>query len=199
MNWEVRLQPNGSKSKAKGPNPKDILGAKKVDFTALPAIAMAHGAMAMMDGARKYGPYNWRSKKVVARIYIAAAMRHLLAYLEGEEYADDSDVHHLGHAIACCAIILDARNTGNLIDDRPIVGKSTTDYVEAIKTLSEVIKSKSSPSPKENLIDKLFVDTFNSFRGDTITVKMPPAKTGTKVKYSRKRLKRLAGPVSRVY
>jgi hypothetical protein len=31
-------------------------------------------------------------------------------------------VHHLGHAMACCAILLDARETGNLADNRPTPG-----------------------------------------------------------------------------
>ncbi len=132
----------GSMSKAKGTNPKDILGAKKVSFTKVPPIAIAHMAMAMMDGAGKYGPYNWRSKKVIASIYVDAAIRHLLGWFEGEEYADDSKVHHLGHAAACSGILLDALNTGNLVDDRPVVGDSTDRYVKAMLNLSEVIKAK---------------------------------------------------------
>lgn len=107
-------------SKADTTNPKDLVGDTKVSITKLPAVAIVHGAHAMMDGARKYGPYNWRAKKVVSHIYIDAAMRHLMAWFEGEELASDSKVHHLGHAIACCAILLDALETGNLVDDRPV-------------------------------------------------------------------------------
>ena len=110
---------SGAQSKATTSNPKDLFGLQKVSFTKVSAIAMAHFAMAMMDGARKYGPYNWRDKPVIASIYIDAAMRHLLAWFEGEETADDSRVHHLGHAGACCAILLDAQEHGVLIDDRP--------------------------------------------------------------------------------
>ena len=43
---------------------------------------------------------------------------HLNAWAEGEEAAPDSGVHHLGHARACLGILLDAQETGNLIDDR---------------------------------------------------------------------------------
>lgn len=129
-------------SKAKGPNPKDILGMKKVSFTKIPSIGIAHMGMAMMDGARKYGPYNWRSKKVIASIYVDAAIRHWMAWFEGEEVSDDAKVHHLGHAMACGAILLDAQTTGNLIDDRPVVGDSTAAYVAAMLKLSDVIKAK---------------------------------------------------------
>ena len=106
-------------SRALGSNPKDMLGAKKPDATKVPAIAIAHESLAMMDGAGKYDAYNWRANKVVASIYIAACKRHLDLWFEGEEEASDSGCHHLGHARACLGILLDAQETGNLLDDRP--------------------------------------------------------------------------------
>jgi hypothetical protein len=108
------------RSKAKGVNPKDLVGLTKVSISKFPAIGTIMGAHAMMDGAGKYGAYNWRHKDVVAHIYSDAAQRHILEWFEGEELANDSKVHHLGHAIACCAILLDAQANGNLIDDRPV-------------------------------------------------------------------------------
>lgn len=110
------------RSKATTSNPKDLFGEKKVSFTKTPGVAIAHCSHALMDGAEKYGPYNWRDKAVVAHIYVDAAMRHFEAWFEGQEVAEDSGVHHLGHAMACCAILLDAQETGNLVDDRPICG-----------------------------------------------------------------------------
>lgn len=100
------------------------MGTQKVSLSKLPAVAIAHGALAMMNGAIKYGAYNWRAKPVVASIYVDAALRHITAWFEGEEDATDSGVHHLGHALACCAIILDAQAVGNLIDDRPVTTQS---------------------------------------------------------------------------
>ena len=91
-----------------GVNPKDKIGAAKVDLTLIPAKASAHMAFALMDGATKYGPYNWRVEPVQLRTYISAAKRHLDDFLESEEVAADSLGHHLGHAMACCAIIIDA-------------------------------------------------------------------------------------------
>ena len=89
-----------------------------------PAIAIAWEALAMMDGAGKYDAYNWRANKVIASIYIAAAKRHLDLWFEGEEFAEDSGCHHLGHARACLGILLDASETGNLLDDRPMTTSS---------------------------------------------------------------------------
>lgn len=130
----------GAASKATTTNPKDLVGSRKVSVTKLPPVAVIHGSRAMMDGARKYGPYNWREKDVVAHIYLDAALRHLYAWFEGEELAQDSGVHHLGHAIACCAILLDAQTNGNLIDDRPITERSrgvATRLLEALQLPKE--------------------------------------------------------------
>lgn len=112
------------RSKALGSNPKDLLGCKKPDTTKIPAVALIHESLAMMDGAGKYGVYNWRANKVVASIYVAACKRHLDLWFEGEEEAEDSGCHHLGHARACLGILLDAQETGNLIDDRPVTEAS---------------------------------------------------------------------------
>jgi hypothetical protein len=120
-----------------GTNPKDLIGNKKVSITKLPMVGVIHGAHAMMDGARKYGPYNWRGNAVVASIYVDAAMRHLMAYFEGEQEAPDSGVHHLGHVIACAAILLDAETTHNLVDDRPI-----SQYIGAASLLLEELNAK---------------------------------------------------------
>lgn len=125
---------------ALGSNPKDLLGIKKVSITKLPMVGVAHGAHAMMYGAAKYGPYNWRDNAVIASIYIDASMRHLAAWFdEKEEVASDSGVHHLGHVLANMAILLDAMETGNLVDDRPKDGK----FASVIARLNDVIAKRS--------------------------------------------------------
>lgn len=123
-------------------NPKDALGMKKVSFTKFPPAALAHGAHAMMNGASKYGPYNWRGNAVVASIYLDACMRHLNAWFDGEETAEDSGVHHLGHAMACMGIILDAQETGNLIDDRPVGNQGA--YNRLVSRLNEQIAMRNA-------------------------------------------------------
>jgi hypothetical protein len=105
-------------------NPKDALGAKKPNVALVPPAAKLHMAHAFMNGAAKYGPYNWREKKVELMTYIAAAQRHLDSFLDGEEVASDSGVHHLGHALASIGIMLDAIATGNDIDNRPATGNA---------------------------------------------------------------------------
>lgn len=130
-------------SKATGPNPKDLVGAQKVSITKVPAVAILHCAHAMMDGAYKYGPYNWRDKSIEAHIFVDAAMRHLLDWFEGAEHANDSLAHHLGHAMACSAILLDAMHNDRLIDDRPFIERGRlTQVFEELKERIAKMPSK---------------------------------------------------------
>lgn len=103
-------------------NPKDKLGVLKPRLSLVPPVSTLYEALAMEDGAVKYGPYNWRLKKVKLSIYIDACKRHLDSFWDGEDNAQDSGKPHLAHAKACLGIIIDALETGNLIDDRPAKG-----------------------------------------------------------------------------
>lgn len=105
-------------------NPKDIVGASKPDISLVPGSAIVYAALGMGNGAEKYGPYNWRDYKVQARAYTAAIMRHILAWQDGEERAEDSGLPHLAHAISGLAILIDAIETGNVVDNRPKAGET---------------------------------------------------------------------------
>lgn len=119
-------------------NPKDIIGRKKAPLHLVPGVAIAYMAQALRNGATKYGQANWREKPVLAQEYIAAALRHLYSWLDGEEVASDSDVHHLAHALATIGIVLDAMETGTLRDDRPAKGAASQTF--------EKLKDESSSS-----------------------------------------------------
>lgn len=101
-------------------NPKDAIGSSKMPLHLWPETATILGALGLLDGALKYGRSNWRVAGVRASIYYDAARRHLNAWFEGEEVDPDSGVPHIGHALACLAIISDAQAAGKLVDDRPI-------------------------------------------------------------------------------
>ena len=72
----------------------------------------------MALGAMKYGKMNWRKNKVKETVYIEAAMRHMYAAMDGEDCDSESGQSHYAHVMACMAILLDAKATGNLVDDR---------------------------------------------------------------------------------
>lgn len=123
-------------------NPKSAFGATKPDLSLIPPSASIYMALGFGNGAEKYGPYNYRENGVAARVYVAAAIRHLLSWQDGEELdgidpetgqmrLDEagnplgSGLPHLGHALASIAIIVDAIETGNLVDNRPISGNAS--------------------------------------------------------------------------
>lgn len=106
-------------------NPKDAFGRQKPGISNIPPSALIHEAMAMKNGADKYGPFNWRKTTVSARVYVDAMFRHLMRYWDGEEVDPETGVHHLGHLRASAGILIDAREQKTLIDDRPAPGRAS--------------------------------------------------------------------------
>jgi len=100
-------------------NPKDAIGVTKVPLHLTPGSAKAYLAMGFLEGALKYGKYNWRIAGVRASIYLDAMERHMEKYKNGEDVDLVTKVPHLASVMACCAIILDANLVGKLNDDRP--------------------------------------------------------------------------------
>lgn len=101
-------------------NPKTLVGLTKAPLHLVPTRIFYWLADAFGNGAKKYGPFNWREKKKIsASVYYAAALRHLTAWYEREQNAQDSGVHHLAHASACLAMIADVEGTALFNDDRP--------------------------------------------------------------------------------
>ena len=106
------------------PNPKDRASAHKPQLHLIPPAAEILEAVVMGLGARKYGPYNWRTAPIRATVYIAAAKRHLAQWLDGQDDDPESGVSHLAHARACLGILLDAQSLHCLNDDRPPTGSA---------------------------------------------------------------------------
>ena len=105
-----------------GVNPKDLVGDTKAPLHLVPPAALVAAAQAIQNGARKYGPYNWRDYPVQAHAYYAAALRHLTAWWDGEDLDPESGQSHLGHVIAGLAILVDSFSNATVIDDRPKPG-----------------------------------------------------------------------------
>ena len=67
-------------------------------------------------GAKKYAAHNWRKGIVKGRL-IAAALRHLFAYLGGQDKDDETGLSHVAHAMCCCMFLLGLEHRTDL-DDR---------------------------------------------------------------------------------
>ena len=127
-------------------NPKSAFGVAKPGIHAIPPVALLHCGRGMEDGEAKYGLTNWRENSVAASVYYDAAFRHMAAWWDGEQVAPDSGVHHLGHVMACCAILLDAEAQGNLIDNRPGVPGAFAEMVKAMTRPMDDPAEASTPS-----------------------------------------------------
>jgi hypothetical protein len=104
-------------------NPKDRVARRKVPLRLIPSTSLVPLALVLGLGARKYGPYNWRETAVKLSVYLESIERHTRAVLDGEDADPESKQHHIAHAMACCAIILDAIALDKIVDDRPPKGK----------------------------------------------------------------------------
>jgi hypothetical protein len=100
-------------------NPKDIVGSGKLPLELVPDTAVALESLAYLEGALKYGRFNWRIAGVRASIYRAALQRHLAAWWNGENADPFTGVDHLASVRACAGILIDSRELGKLTDDRP--------------------------------------------------------------------------------
>lgn len=126
---------------SKDTNPKDGIGATKLPLSLVPATAIALASLAHLDGALKYGKWNWRIAGVRASIYVDAARRHLDKWFNGEDLDPDSGLPHFAHALACINILVDADAAGKLTDDRPPSVDISKAY-EALTPLVDALKTK---------------------------------------------------------
>lgn len=120
-------------------NPKDALGIKKAPLHAVPCQPLYEVGLAMMEGGRKYGTHNYRSVGVRASVYYDAAMRHLMAWWEGEDNDPDSGISHLAKAMACLFVYRDSELLGNAEDDRPIRHPDKLDLSKFNKLAADII------------------------------------------------------------
>jgi hypothetical protein len=68
-------------------------------------------------GAEQYGENNWRQGFEYSRL-IGAALRHILAYNDGEDLDPESGKSHIDHALCCLMFLSDQIKRGTGIDDR---------------------------------------------------------------------------------
>ena len=128
----TQLNTAGSNEVYPDNNPKATVGETKCPLHLVPPALSIGVAEAMKNGADKYGAYNFRDSKIAASVYMGAILRHLYAWWDGEDNAQDSGINHLKHIGASIGLMLDAEAAGTFVDDRPTKGgaaKLLEDYV----------------------------------------------------------------------
>lgn len=109
-------------TKGAGTRPEDMAtGGVKYDtdkprMDLLDAYAIEQLALVLGFGSKKYSAWNWKKGIAKSRL-IAAALRHLFAYLRGEDKDPETGLSHAAHAMCCCMFLLGLEHRIDL-DDR---------------------------------------------------------------------------------
>lgn len=136
---------------SKPTNPKDSVSIKKVPYHVIPARVTAEVGLALLEGARKYGSYNWREAGVRASVYMDATKRHMDDFWEGVDIDPDSGLSHITKAIASLYVLRDSMIQENWVDDRPPQGN--LDWMSEMNKKAEDIVIK-YPDPAKGFTQK---------------------------------------------
>lgn len=90
-----------------GKNPLDLL----------PTVALESVGLVLQHGAKKYAAHNWRKGMKYSRL-ISALLRHVFAFMRGENIDPESNLPHMAHAACCVLFLLDYQLTSVGEDDR---------------------------------------------------------------------------------
>lgn len=148
VNFTIKtLKDIGNLPQVNPANPKDKLGLKKVPLRFVSPISIVQQSVAMNLGGmvKGYGPYNWRETAVNYSVYLEAALRHLLLLMDGEDNDDESKGPHESSIAACMSILMDAKATGKLIDDRYKSGQ----VKRIMKEVEETLKRQAAEYKKD--------------------------------------------------
>jgi hypothetical protein len=74
-------------------------------------------AKVMTMGATKYGSYSWKEGIEFSRL-LAAALRHIEQYNNGENLDPESGISHIAHASCCLMMLLWMHINRTDLDDR---------------------------------------------------------------------------------
>lgn len=74
-------------------------------------------AQVLTFGADKYAAHNWRGGIAISRL-LAALLRHIFAFMRGEDNDPESGLPHLGHAMCCIMFLLWTHRERPDLDDR---------------------------------------------------------------------------------
>jgi hypothetical protein len=89
----------------------------KIPLELLPPEALTEIAKVLAFGAQKYGRHNWRKGMAWFRL-IGAILRHLFAWMRGEDKDPESGLSHLAHAGCDILFLMAYEIKGIGTDDR---------------------------------------------------------------------------------
>jgi hypothetical protein len=140
----IKLNP---RLNTKSTNPKDSIGVRKPRcYHVLSAPVVREVSIGMMEGAMKYGAYNYRVAGVRASVYVDATKEHIDSWWEGQDIDPDSKLNHITKAIASLCVLRDAMIQGRWVDDRPPVFIDVQDHKNEMQAVVDSLFEK-YPNP----------------------------------------------------
>jgi len=129
-------------------NPKAAFGAAKVGIDYLSFPVLLEQAVGMMAGGYKYGAHNYLVAGPSVMTYVAAAFRHMAAFVGGEDFdphaGEGVKVHHLVAAQNCLHVVRAAQIQGIAFDDRP--PKMPPGFIESLEPSIAALQ-RNNPDP----------------------------------------------------
>lgn len=98
-------------------------GKARMDLVPMEAVEVI--AQVLAFGAMKYAPWAWYAGMDYGRL-LAAALRHLSAFQQGEDNDPESGLSHLAHAGCCILFLLTFKIRSIGTDDRYIRTKGAS-------------------------------------------------------------------------
>lgn len=89
----------------------------KPDMSLLSGYALTEVAKVMTFGKKKYSAHNWRGGFLWSRP-LSACLRHVWAFIGGEDLDPETGLSHIAHAICCLLFVLEFTKTKPELDDR---------------------------------------------------------------------------------
>jgi len=91
--------------------------ADKPRMDLLDSYALEQLSAVLAFGAQKYAPENWR-KGISFNRLIAAALRHIFAFMRGEDNDPETGLPHPAHAMCCMMFLIWTMQNRTDLDDR---------------------------------------------------------------------------------
>lgn len=146
-------------------NPKEAFGDLKMVDGLVPETAILEEGLAFLEGALKYGQYNWRVVGVKASTYRRAIGRHLKKWWNGQDRDPVTMVLELASVRACCGIIIDAIAAGKFTDDRPPradIERTLADAAKVAAHLKQLFKDHTPVQYTQQWVDDQAVKDVES-------------------------------------
>ena len=118
---------------------------EKPKMNLLPPKAIMEVAKVLTFGAEKYGAENWKELEDLQNRYLAGALRHIFAHMDGEKLDPETGLSHMAHALCCLLFKLEIE-----LED----GESKEEELRETDTTEHTARDQSFES--DRLVDKSY-------------------------------------------